>query len=223
MSHTAPTAPSSRTEVKRGAIRAAYGRAAVEEILDDGFLCHVACAVDGQAFVIPMVYARLGSELLLHGSTGNRVLRALRAGVEATVSVMHCDGLIVARSAFHHSVNYRSVIVYGQARELAGPEKLKALTAFVEVVAPGRSADCRPPNEEELARTLVLAIPLDEASAKVRPGGPLEEEDDWDLPYWAGVVPLVTTRGTPAPCERLARGVELPAYLDRTGDPPRVR
>ena len=223
MPQSESTAPSSRTEVKRGAIRAAYGMQTVEAVLDDGFLCHVACALDGQACVIPMIYARLGSELLLHGSTGNRVLRALCDGAEATVSVMHCDGLIVARSAFHHSVNYRSVVVYGQARELFGPEKDKALTAFVEVVAPGRVDDCRAPNEEELRRTLVLAIPLDEASAKLRSGGPLEEEDDWDLPYWAGVVPLVTTRGTPVPCERLAPGIELPAYLDRTGAPPRVR
>jgi len=220
---TLPGPPSPRTEVKRGAIRADYAPGTVESILDAGFVCHVACAVDGAAFVIPMIYARLGEELLLHGSTGNRVMRVLQSGAIATVSVMHCDGLVLSRSAFHHSVNYRSVTIYGQARELEGPEKDKALSAFVEVVAPGRSDDCRPPNAEELRRTMVLAIPLAEASAKHRNQGPLEEEDDWDLPYWAGVVPLETTRGAPIPCERLAAGAELPAYLDRPGAPLRIR
>ncbi len=218
-----PSARSSQTALKRIPDRADYARSTVESVLDDGFLCHVACAVDGQAYLIPMVYARLGSELLLHGSTGNRVLRALRDGAEASISVMHCDGLILSRSAFHHSVNYRSVVIYGRARELSGPEKDQALAAFVEQVAPGRSADCRPPNEQELRRTMVLAIPLAEASAKLRPGGPAEEDEDWELPYWAGVVPLLTIRGTPIPCERLAPGTALPKYLDLGGEPVRVR
>jgi hypothetical protein len=203
-------------------VRARYERDEVEAILDDGFLCHVTCAVDGQPCVIPMIYVRLGSELVVHGSSGNRALRALDSGAEAAISVMHCDGLIAARSAFHHSVNYRSVVIYGQARELVGPEKDKALSAFLHVIAPGRETDCRPPNDEELRRTMVLAIPLDEASAKVRGGGPAEEEGDWDLPYWAGVIPLTTTRGTPIACERLAHGIELPEYLDRPRAPART-
>ena len=220
---TTATAPSPRTEVKRGAIRADYDAATIRAIVDDGLLCHVACAVDGQAFVIPMVYVRVGDELVLHGSTGNRVLRALQGGALATVSITHCDGLVLARSAFHHSVNYRSVTVYGRARELAGDEKDRALTAFVEAVVPGRSQQCRPPNADELRRTLVLAIPLDEASSKWRAQGPLEEDGDWELPYWAGVVPLATSRGEAVACERLSPGVSMPEGLDRPGEPVRLR
>jgi nitroimidazol reductase NimA-like FMN-containing flavoprotein (pyridoxamine 5'-phosphate oxidase superfamily) len=219
----AASAPSARSEVKRGATRARYERETIEAILDDGFLCHVACAVDGQALVIPMVYVRIGNDLIVHGSSGNRVLRVLAAGVEATVSVMLCDGLIAARSAFHHSVNYRSVTLYGCGREILGPEKDAALSALVEIVAPGRTADCRAPSESELRRTLVLAVPLDEASAKVRSEGPAEEDGDWDLDHWAGVIPLVTTRARPQPCARLAPGTPLPAYLDLEGAPARVR
>jgi len=206
-------APSARTAVKRGAARATYERAEIEAIVDEALICHVACAVDGVAQLIPIFYARRGSELVLHGSNGNRVLRALRDGAEATLSIMLCDGLILARSAFHHSVNYRSVVVYGRARELEGAEKLDALACLIDKVAPGRSGDTRPPNAEELRRTLVLAVPLDEASAKKRSGGPLEEEEDWELPHWAGVVPLRTVIGAPIPCERLAPSVPLPDYL----------
>ncbi|MCA9512534.1 MAG: pyridoxamine 5'-phosphate oxidase family protein, partial [Myxococcales bacterium] len=182
--------PTARTTVKRGAARAAYERDVVRAIADDALLCHVACAVDGAAHQIPIFFARMGDELVLHGSTGNRVLRALRDGAEATIGIALCDGLVLARSAFHHSVNYRSVVAYGRARELAGAEKLAALECLIEKVAPGRWRDTRPPNDEELRRTLVLAVPLGEASAKVRTGGPLEEDEDWELPHWAGVVPL---------------------------------
>jgi nitroimidazol reductase NimA-like FMN-containing flavoprotein (pyridoxamine 5'-phosphate oxidase superfamily) len=219
----ASAAPSARAEVKRGAIRARYERQSIAAILDDAFLCHVACAVDGHAVVIPMVYVRIGDEVIVHGSSGNRVLRAIAAGAEATLSVMLCDGLVAARSAFHHSVNYRSVTVYGRAREVLGGEKDAALAALVEIVAPGRMADCRAPSESELRRTLVLALPLDEASAKVRAEGPGEEDGDWDLPFWAGVIPLRTTRGRPQPCARLAPGTPLPAYLELEGAPARVR
>ena len=213
---TPVAAPSARSEVKRGAIRARYERETIEAILDDGFLCHVACTVDGQALVIPMVYVRMGNDLVVHGSTGNRVLRVLAAGAEATISVMLCDGLVAARSAFHHSVNYRSVTVYGRAREVLGGEKDAALSALVEIIA-------RAPSESELRRTLVLAVPLDEASAKVRSEGPAEEDGDWDLDHWAGVIPLVTSRSQPQPCARLAPGTPLPAYLDLAGAPARVR
>jgi nitroimidazol reductase NimA-like FMN-containing flavoprotein (pyridoxamine 5'-phosphate oxidase superfamily) len=126
---------------------------------------------------------------------------------------MLCDGIILARWAFHHSVNYRSVAVYGHARDLAGQEKLEALDAFVDKAVPGRIGDARPANEDELRRTLVLAIPLAEASAKLRSGGPAEEDEDWELPFWAGVIPLETVRGAPIDCERLAPGIELPKYL----------
>jgi nitroimidazol reductase NimA-like FMN-containing flavoprotein (pyridoxamine 5'-phosphate oxidase superfamily) len=210
------TPPSPRTEVKRGAQRASYSRADIDAVLDDALLCHVGCVQNGHAIMIPMVFATLGDELLIHGSTGNRVLRAIRDGAEATVSVMLCDGIIVARSAFHHSVNYRSVAVYGKARELAGQEKLDALDAFVDKAVPGRIGDARPANAAELKRTMVLAIPLAEASAKLRSGGPAEEDDDWELPYWAGVIPLEMRRGTPIDCERLAPGISRPKYLSRS-------
>jgi len=204
--------PTARTELKRGAGRACYERERIEAILDEAFVCHVACAHAGEAWLVPMAYARRGDELLLHGSPGNRVLRALRDGAEATVSVMVVDGLVLARAAFHTSVNYRCVIVYGRARELTEPvDREDALRTLVEHAQPGRWRDVRPPSAQELRRTLVLALPLHEA--KIRSGGPAEEQGDWDLPGWAGVVPLQTVRGEPVPCERLAPGVGLPGYL----------
>jgi nitroimidazol reductase NimA-like FMN-containing flavoprotein (pyridoxamine 5'-phosphate oxidase superfamily) len=218
MSPSPASAPSARTQVKRGAIRPCYDRREVDAVHDEAFVCYVACAHEGQAYLIPMAYARLGDELLIHGSSANRVLRLLRDGAEATVSVMLLDGLVLARVAFHTSVNYRSVVVYGRAREITErSEKSEALRVIVEHAQPGRWEDVRPPNEQEFARTMVLAIPLAEASAKLRVGGPAEEEEDWELPGWAGVVPLRTVRVEPVACERLAPGTPLPGYLVQGG------
>ena len=207
-------APSPRTRMRRGAARADYAPETVRGILAEGSLCHVAFSDGEQAHVIPTAYGLLGDELCIHGSTANRVLRALASGAEACVEVTLVDGLVLARSAFHHSMNYRSAILYGRARVVDEPaEKLAAMRALIEHVMPGRWADVRAPNPEEFARTLVLAIPIDEASAKVRAGPPVEEEEDYAIPCWAGVLPLGPAAGEPIDDGRLVPGVELPGYV----------
>jgi nitroimidazol reductase NimA-like FMN-containing flavoprotein (pyridoxamine 5'-phosphate oxidase superfamily) len=187
------TAPSPRTKIKRGPTRARYGNDEVLAILADGLVCHVGTIVDGHPAIIPTAYAVVDGELCIHGSTANRILRALRDGAEACVTVTHLDGLVMARSAFHHSVNYRSVVIYGHAREVTDPgEKVRALGLLVDHFVPGRSAAVRAPNREELLRTMVLMVPLDEASAKVRSGPPVDDEADYGLDVWAGEIPLRT-------------------------------
>jgi nitroimidazol reductase NimA-like FMN-containing flavoprotein (pyridoxamine 5'-phosphate oxidase superfamily) len=199
-----------RNRVRRVPARASHERATVHAILDATLVCHVAFVVDGQPFVIPTLHARVGEELLLHGSTKSRMLETLASGVDVCVSVAAIDGLVLARSAFHHSVNYRSVTVFGQARVVADEElKLAALRAFTERLYPGRWDEVRPPNESEMKATLVLALPLDEAVAKVRTGPPLDDADDMMLPVWAGVVPLATRAGAPEPDPKLAPGLTL--------------
>jgi nitroimidazol reductase NimA-like FMN-containing flavoprotein (pyridoxamine 5'-phosphate oxidase superfamily) len=186
--------------LKRGAARARYEAEAVREILRDGLYCHVGVVVDGYPAIIPTAYAVVDDALCIHGSTANRVMRALRDGAEACVNVTLLDGLVMARSAFHHSVNYRSVVLYGRAHEVTEPAaKTRALSALVDHVVPGRSAAVRPPDRDELLRTLVLALPLEEASAKVRTGPPVDEEADYSLEVWAGVIPLRTVAGEPVP------------------------
>ncbi len=176
--------------------RGAYDRETIYAILDEALICHVGFVVDGQPFVIPTIYWRDGDTLYFHGSAASRMLRTLRGGVDACVTVTLLDGLVMARSAFHHSMNYRSVVVFGNAREVAErEEKLRALERLVEHIAPGRSAEVRGPSESELRQTLVLALPLHEASAKVRTGPPIDDVDDYKLPVWAGVVPLRMVRG----------------------------
>ncbi len=189
-----------RAEVKRLPERARYDAEVVHAILDEGLVCQVGFVVDGQPFVIPTTYARQGSRLLLHGSPASRMLRDLRKGVPVCISVVLLDGLVLARSAFHHSMNYRSVVVVGTAHEVNDPdEKEEALRAFVEHVVPGRSADARGPNDHERQFTRVLRVDLEEASAKVRSGGPADDDEDLALPVWAGVIPLTLTPGTPEP------------------------
>jgi uncharacterized protein len=206
-------APTPRTTVKRLPKRAEYDREAVYRILDEAFICHVGFVVDGQPFVIPTGYGRQGDTLYIHGSAASRMLRSLEKGVETCVTVTLVDGLVLARSAFHHSMNYRSVVVFGTARLVEDPaEKLEALRVFTDHVMPGRWNEVRPPNEQEMKRTLVLALPLEEASAKMRTGGPVDDEEDYALPVWAGVVPLRLTAGEPVPDERLAAGIEPPAH-----------
>ena len=206
--------PTARTRVKRIPDRGKYDRETVFSILDEALVCHVGFAVDGQPFVIPTLFARLDDHLYLHGSAASRMLRTLAGGVQVCVTVTLIDGLVLARSAFHHSMNYRSVVVLGQAKLVEGrEEKLKALNAFTEHVARGRWNDVRQPNDSELKQTMVLALPLEEVSAKVRTGGPKDEKEDYDLPIWAGVLPLPVVPGAPIPDPLLRFALEAPPYV----------
>ena len=208
--------PTERTQVKRLPKRGHYDRETVYGILDAGFVCHVGFNADGQPYVIPTNYGRAGDTLYLHGSAASRMLRTLSGGVPVCVTVTHVDGLVLARSAFHHSVNYRSVVVLGTARLVEDPvEKMEALRVFTEHVLKGRWDDVRQPTEQELKGTMVLALPLEEVSAKVRTGGPVDDEADYALPVWAGVLPLETVAQPPQPDARLKSGTPLPAYLKR--------
>jgi uncharacterized protein len=201
-----------RTRVRRLPERAAYDRETVHAILDEGFLCHVGFVVDGQPYVVPTGYARIGETVYLHGSTGSRL--GLRPGMDVCVTVTLVDGLVLARSAFHHSMNYRSVMAVGRTRPIRDPdEKEAALRALVEHIVPGRSAEVRGPNRRELAATAVLALPLVEVSAKVRTGPPKEDDPDYALPFWAGVLPLALTPGEPDPDPRLDPPVPLPPHV----------
>jgi nitroimidazol reductase NimA-like FMN-containing flavoprotein (pyridoxamine 5'-phosphate oxidase superfamily) len=204
-----------KTQVKRLPKRASYDKARVYSILDGGRVCHVGFCVDGQPYVIPTGYARVDDRLYLHGSAASRMLRTLGAGVQVCVTVTLVDGLVLARSAFHHSVNYRSVVVLGQARLVTDPdEKLQALRSFTNHLVPGRWEEVpgrweevRPPNEQELKATRVLALPLAEVSAKIRIGPPIDDEEDYGLPIWAGVVPVHMEWGEPVPDARVIPGV----------------
>ena len=206
--------PTERTQVKRLPKRGVYDRAAIHEILDEGFLCHVGFVVDGQPYVIPTGYARAGDMLYIHGSAASRMLRTLSQGVAVAVTVTLVDGLVLARSAFHHSMNYRSVVVLGTATAVEdSAAKTEALRAFTEQVAPGRWAEIRWPTEQELKATTVLALPLTEASAKVRTGPPIDDEEDYALPVWAGVLPLELTPCAPIADPRLPAGISVPDYV----------
>jgi len=187
-----------RTRVRRRPNRGVYDRAAVHGILDAGFVCHVAFVVDGQPYAIPTGYARVGDALFLHGASASRMVRSLAAGLDVCVTVTLVDGLVLARSAFHHSINYRSVVVLGRARLVEDPaEKTTALAAFTNHIVPGRWDQLRPITDKELAATSVLALPIEEASAKVRSGPPIDDDDDLTWPVWAGVVPMAPVFGTP--------------------------
>ena len=200
-----------RTTIKRLPTRGSYDREVIEAILDAGLVCHVGFVADGQPFVIPTVYVRVGERLYVHGSAASRMLLAARQTIPLCVTVTHLDGLVLARSAFHQSVNYRSVVVLGAAAEVvAREEKLRALEALVERVAPGRWREVRGPSEQELKATRVLVLPVSEASAKVRSGGPLDDEADYALPCWAGVIPLRTIAELPVPDARLPASVPVP-------------
>jgi nitroimidazol reductase NimA-like FMN-containing flavoprotein (pyridoxamine 5'-phosphate oxidase superfamily) len=200
--------PTGRTQVKRLPKRGVYDHAQVHAILDEGFICHVGFVVDGQPYVIPTGYARSGDRLYIHGSAASRMLRELGQGAQLCVTVTLVDGLVLARSAFHHSMNYRSVVVLGQARLVTDTEeKTAALSHFTNHIVPGRWDEVRQPTEQELKSTTVLALALDEVSAKVRTGPPIDDEEDYALPIWAGVVPLRIQAGDPAPDARLPEGV----------------
>ena len=197
-----------RTTLRRLPKRGNYDRATVHAILDEAVYCHVGFAVEGQPYVIPTAFGRDGETVYLHGSAASRMLKTLAGGVEACVTATLLDGLVLARSAFHHSVNYRSVVILGRARPVTeASEKSRALEVIVDHVAPGRSAEVRPPNDKELAATSVLALALDEVSAKVRTGPPIDDEEDYALTCWAGELPLRVAAAPPVPDPRLADGI----------------
>ncbi|PYS31662.1 MAG: pyridoxamine 5'-phosphate oxidase family protein [Acidobacteria bacterium] len=202
-----------RTTLKRLPYRGSYDRELIDQILDEGFVCHVGFAVDGQPFVIPTGYARVGDKLFIHGSQASRMLRTLGKGIDVCVAVTLIDGLVLARSAFHHSMNYRSVVVFGSATAVGDPEeKLAALRALSEHIIPGRWDDVREPNEREVQLTTVLSLSLNEASAKVRTGPPLDDEEDYELPIWAGVIPLRMVADAPIGDTRLPSHIDAPHY-----------
>ena len=195
---TATIEMTERTRVRRLPKRGQYDAATIHAIVDEALICHVGFVVDGAPVVIPTIHWRDGDTLYFHGSAASRMLRSLKNGVEACVTVTLLDGLVLARSAFHHSMNYRSVVVFGTAREVVDEdEKVRALEALVEHVVRGRSREIRQPTDKELRQTLVLAMPLEEASAKIRTGGPVDDDEDYALPMWAGVLPLALTPGEP--------------------------
>src|SRR5882757_8059598 len=206
--------PTERTQVKRLPKRGAYDHETVFKILDEAFVCHVGFVVEGQPYVIPTNYGRVCETLYLHGSAASRMLRTLSEGIPVCVTATLIDGLVLARSAFHHSVNYRSVVILGTARLVENPtEKMEALRLFTEHIMKGRWEQIRQPNEQELKGTTVLALPLEEVSAKVRSGGPVDDEEDYSLPVWAGVLPLSQTKGAPVPDTRLKEGTPVPQYI----------
>jgi nitroimidazol reductase NimA-like FMN-containing flavoprotein (pyridoxamine 5'-phosphate oxidase superfamily) len=202
-----------RTRIRRLPERGNYDRPTIDAILDEALICHVGFAVEGRPVVIPTIHTRVGDHLYFHGSPASGLLRTLRTGgVDACVTVTLLDGLVLARSAFHHSMNYRSVVVFGKAEEVVDrEEKLRVLTALVEHVCRGRSSDARGPNEKELKQTLVLRVPIAEASAKIRIGPPKDDEEDYALPIWAGVLPLALVPSKPIPDNEAA----IPEYVTR--------
>lgn len=205
--------PTPRTRVRRHPERAAYDRDTVMPILDEGLICHLAFVVDGRPFAIPTMYARSGENLYVHGSPASRMLRTAGSGVDVCLTVTLLDGLVMARSAFSHSMNYRSVVVSGRAVEITDPEeKMLAFKALVDQVALGRWEDARQPNPKELATTMVLKLPLVEVSAKIRTGPPKDQEADLGLPVWAGEIPLRLVPSAPIPSPELDPGTPVPGY-----------
>ena len=200
-----------RTKLKRLPKRGVFERETVYRILDEAFICHVGFVVNNQPFVIPTSYARIDDRLVIHGSAASRMMRNLSEEIDVCVTVTLVDGLVLARSAFHHSMNYRSVVVFGKAKIVAGEqEKNEALKAFTEHIVPGRWESIRPPTKNELKGTTVLSLDLREASAKIRAGGPVDDDEDYALDVWAGVLPLSLTIGAPVADERLKDGIEVP-------------
>lgn len=215
-----------RTKLKRLPNRGSHDSAAIHQILDAAFLAHVGFNLDGQPFVIPTLYGREGEKLYLHGSAASRMLRELETGVDACVTVTLVDGLVLARSAFHHSMNYRSVVAFGKARRIEAPDqKMKALRVISDHLIAGRWNEVRGPNERELKATAVLEFAIEEASAKVRTGPPLDDEEDYALPIWAGVLPLAFTAGTAVPDPRSTPGnvpESVRRYAGRLNDKART-
>lgn len=203
-----------RTKVKRLPKRGNFDRETIYSILDEGFVCHVGFTANGQTFVIPTGYARRDDTLLIHGSAASRMMRNLAGGIDVCVTVTLIDGLVLARSAFHHSVNYRSVVIFGKAKLVEDEnEKLEALYAFTEHIVPNRWNEIREPNELELKATTVLSLPLEEASAKIRTGDPVDDDEDYALDVWAGVIPLKVQAEKPQDDSKLKDGISAPDYV----------
>jgi len=197
-------APTARSRIKRLHKRGNYDHKTIYEILDAGLLAHVGYVINNEPYVTPTCYWREGNKLYWHGSSASRMLRTMTGGISACVTVSHMDGLVLARSAFHHSINYRSVMAYGTAYAVTDMAEVSAgLEAFMERIAPGRWHEARQPTAQELKATLVVGMEIDEASAKIRTGPPIDDDDDYALPVWAGVIPLSLTSGTPLPDPRL--------------------
>ena len=210
-----------RSRVRRLPARGSHNRAVIDAILDEGIVAHVGFVHEGAPFVIPMGYARDGDRLLLHGSAASRLMRLLASGVEAAVTVTLLDALVLARSYFHHSMNYRSVVVLGRTAEVTGEaEKTSALDILLNRLVPGRHGDARPTNALERKATLVASMPIAEATAKIRTGPPADDDEDLALPYWAGLVPVNTTFGPPEPAPDLRDGIGAPAYASGYGRKP---
>lgn len=216
--------PTEKTRVRRMPERGHYDRETVYRILDAGFICNVGYVIDDQPLVTPTSYWREGNRVYWHGSSASRMLRTIAKGIKACLTVTHVDGLVIARSGFHHSINYRSVMALGVAQPITDDtHKLAALEAFVERLFPGRWAMLRPVNKQELKATTVLSMPLEEVSAKVRVGPPKDDDEDYALPIWAGVLPMSVTTGAPEPDPKLKAGVAMPEHirnfiLDRQAD-----
>jgi nitroimidazol reductase NimA-like FMN-containing flavoprotein (pyridoxamine 5'-phosphate oxidase superfamily) len=206
-----------RTEIRRKPERAAYDAATVDAILDEALICHVGfVAENGYPVVIPTIHARSGATIYLHGSPASRMLRAIKDGSDVCVTVTIVDGLVLARSVFHHSMNYRSVVIFGQPREVTdAEEKMRALEAITEHVARGRWADARQPSDMEFTGTTVVAMAIDEASAKIRTGPPGDDQEDYELPIWAGVIPVRQTFGAAEADPLLRDGINAPGYVTR--------
>ena len=214
MKNTDSFTQTARTTLKRLPKRGSFERQTVCEILDEGFVCHVGFVADEHPFVIPTAYGRVGDEIYFHGSRASRMLKTLSEGADVCLTVTLVDGLVLARSAFHHSINYRSVVLFGRARVVeSDEEKTRALEAFTEHVVPGRWREVRPPNAQELNATLVLTLPLAEASAKVRTGPPIDDEEDMSFPTWAGVLPLAISAGAPINDPQLDPATAVPDYV----------
>jgi nitroimidazol reductase NimA-like FMN-containing flavoprotein (pyridoxamine 5'-phosphate oxidase superfamily) len=208
--------PTERTQVRRLPKRGNYNRETVYRILDEAMICHVGYVVDGQPYVIPTGFGRAGDTLYIHGSAASRMLGNAAQGIPVCITVTLLDGLVLARSAFHHSMNYRSVVILGKARRVESEEeKIAALRTFTEHMVPGRWNDVRKPTDQEMKATSVLAVPLEEASAKIRTGPPIDDDQDYALPIWAGVLPLNMATGTPVKDPRLSHPVEPPDYVTK--------
>jgi uncharacterized protein len=205
-----------RTRVRRLPKRGHYDRGTIHAILDEGLVCHVGFVHEGHPFVIPTLYARDGERLLVHGSAASRMLTTLEGGADACITVTLADSIVVARSVFHSSMNYRSVMMLGKLRSIEEPDaKMRAIRALVEHLIPGRWDDARSPNPTEMKATSVLEMPIDEASAKMRTGPALDEEEDYALPYWAGVLPFARGMQAPVRDPKLKRGITAPRYIER--------
>jgi nitroimidazol reductase NimA-like FMN-containing flavoprotein (pyridoxamine 5'-phosphate oxidase superfamily) len=212
--------PTGRTTLKRLPERGTYDRSVIDAILDEAVICHLGFSVDGQPFVLPTIHGRLGDTVYVHGSVASRMLRSLGKGAPACLTVTLLDGLVVARTGFHSSMNYRSVMLLGHPRKVEDPqERLRALDVVVDHVLPGRAAEMRRPSELELRQTVVLALPITEGSAKVRTGGPKDDPEDVDGDAWAGVLPLSLVPGEPVAADDLRPGIPVPPTVTGWGRP----